>query len=228
MIYQLTMRLCAVVPGVRTSPVRLEVIVENLPPEANTERKFYGTEQEFEGYLSSAAKAIVESVIPLFDCLTRPLVLSTAEMQTGLSVDTQEKAEAFRLQHSLSWATDSNGVAEMIEKAEEVIKTVQFKPLEEASNLLVSATAYIGELIRRVHGGEWAWNPPHNKVFSLNQIGGHDKRAAALGATMHYWIWPEFFGYHIAIGYKKMVKEIASLEDYIKRQEAANGTDDIL
>ena len=183
----------------------IDWMFERLPQEyTNVSREYFSTEQQIEAYLTEAVKLIVESAIPLFVYFDRPNFRPSIELHEALSSDTRLRAEMFMKQYNLSWAVDVKSVNEMIIKTEDVIKSVQFEPLEEVSELLVNATAFIGELIREVHGGEWAWFD--SRVYILQKIGGYKScQSGALGITFKYWVRPEIFDCCIRIHYYQLL-----------------------
>ena len=194
--------------------VSLAKIIENPPQKIKDELMFYDTEEQIEEYLTSAVNVIVDSALPLFDCLDRPVIISPRELHEKLSVNTQQCAEDFMQQHDLSFADDINGVREMILRAEAVIKAKQFFPLEETAEFLVNATAYVGELVRRVHGGEWMWDPNYGRAYLLCNVGGYKSlMSGALGVTFNYWIRPEIYGGSIRSHYKELLHKLG-VEDY--------------
>ena len=197
-------------------PKDLTYLIEDVPIEARSDMKFYKTEQQVEEYLVSAVKVTVESAIPLFDCLIRPDINPTKQLDEELSVDPERRAEDFMRQHHLSFADSVAGIKEMIQKTESVIKAVQFAPLEEVTELLINATAYVGELIRKVHGGEWGWDTHYGNAYILNDVGGYKScQSGALGITFSYWVRPEIYGSSIRASYKELLHKLG-IEDYFE------------
>ena len=196
--------------------VSLAKIIENPPLAIKDELKFYDTDEQIEEYLTTAVNVIIESAIPLFDCLDRPMILPSTQLHENLSVDTGKRAEDFLKQNDLHFVDDVNGVKEMIRKTETVIKEVQFSPIEEVSGFLVNATAFIGELIRRIHGGEWGWDPHYGKTYLLYNVGGRRTcMSGALGVTFSYWVRPEIYGAGISAHYKLLLHQLG-IDDVFK------------
>jgi hypothetical protein len=194
--------------------VGLPGLIEDLPAEIRDWRKAYSTEQEIEEYLTIAARVVVESALPMFEYFDRSLIIAPTELDRELSQDTNKRADCFKTKHDLRFCDDIAGVKTMILRTEDIIKTVQFYSLPAASGLLVDATAYYGELIRRVHGGEWAWTPD-GEVFYLQNVGGNALcESGALGVTFNYWIWPEIYGESLRAHYKTLLYRLG-IEDYV-------------
>jgi len=201
----------------RSSNCRPTQLVEYIPSEAR--EKFYDSEEQFEEYLLAMTKFSIEVAIPFFGYLARSRCHTTREMYAELSVDTQEKAEAFMQDHGLFWADDAAGIMEMVLKTEEIIKKVQFEPFNEVKGLLFAATAYLGELIRKVFGGEWMWEPKCGLTYLLCKVGGNDMSPLITGSlyiTQRYWKVPEVFSFTLRYDYGRLLE---SLNNKYKHQE---------
>ena len=172
------------------------------------ELRWYQTEEQFKKHLTDVARFIVQTIIPLFDCLARPKRSTTRELYEELSVDTQKKAMAFAKQHGLSWRLGPSCIRKMVIATEEIIKEVQFKPFEEVKDLLLGATAYLGELVRKTYGGKWVWG--YNKVYLLGNIGGHEDLCSGfLENTLEYWQVPELYHYTLRYDYGQLLNSLS-------------------
>jgi hypothetical protein len=146
--------------------VNLAWLLDNMPPGIANWQKRFSTEQQVEDYLTLAAKAVVEYAVPLFPCFDRTGILVPKDLFEKMAEGTEERAEKFQAEHGVAFEADIDGVKQNIVKTEEVLKTVQFQPLEKVAGLLVDATAFWGEQIRRVHGGEWTWTDTKRAYYT--------------------------------------------------------------
>ncbi|MCL2152227.1 MAG: hypothetical protein FWH57_04605 [Oscillospiraceae bacterium] len=194
--------------------VRLANILESIPPELKDDVRFFVTDQQVEEFLAITTEATIESVIPIFDCLDRPIIVPSKQLYEELSINTEQRAISFMEHNSLCFANDVSGLKKMILKTEEIIKAEQFSPLEEISELLLDATAYVGELVRKLHAGQWSWDPNYGRVYLLTNVGGYKScMSGALGITFSYWARPEIYSGSIRSDYKELLHRM-NIESY--------------
>ena len=204
--YDIDVDFIANAPQAFPFPFHFYSVFGKQPFEMGAFPRYLGTEAEIEAFFDTVIQAIKETVIPLFPCFARPFLMPSDEMNLQLSKDTEEKAEAFRVQYALKWADNVDEIKEMIISLEKVIQGVQGKPLEEVSDFLIGATAYYGELVRRVHGGEWMWSPKSKKVFLLEGVGDRNQVSGALGIILDNWIWSELYGHSLRYNYHQLLR----------------------
>jgi len=205
--YNLEQRFYTSVPN--SSSCHLFQLIEGLPLES--ELMWYQTEEQFEKRLIEVVKLSIEKAIPLFDCLARPIRSTTRELDVELSTKTQKKAETFMKTHGMTWASDASSIMNRVLETEEIIRKVQLEPFEEVKDLLLCATAYLGELIRQVFGGEWMWEPNYGRAYLLCKVGGYESayfQTGSLNITTRYWQIPEIYGDSLRYYYGQLLEKL--------------------
>jgi hypothetical protein len=77
-------------------------------------------------------------------------------------------------------------------------------------DLILQASAYMGELVRYTLGGTWGWNHL-TSTFSVNEVGGKKNVSFnSLKSVSKFWGKPEFKSYSLEVAYQNM-KRFATL-----------------
>lgn len=182
-----------------------------LKEDGNEDRSFweYSDDASLERAINEQIDIAIEYGVDALDTLCTPVVDPSKEMQRKLSVDTYGRAIRFSEKYKL----DFDDAKKSIVRLEEVLKDMGNMKLKECEEELIDAAAYIGEVVRKIHGGEWYWDEEF-EVFTLRNIGNTNWEEAFLYYITNFWGNPKFIFYSLVGQYKSLMDLIDRLKQY--------------
>jgi hypothetical protein len=146
--------------------------------------------------------------LPWFEQKRKPDLDPPEELERRLLEYHQEYAKVFQLQYRLP----DGDVLHLLSEIEKILLEQKHQDKEPHWELLLQASAFVGELIRQHLGGEWVWDKPW-VAAGIKGIGGKKMLTFhCLLDVSRFWNKPDFSYFHLTEQYQfyKFYSELKS------------------
>ena len=166
----------------------------------------YNNEHELEEVISKLVDILIQYGIPFLDLMSIPDIKPPVEMAKELMIDTRKKADLFCEKYDLGYSDVNNS----LDKLQKILREHKNLSFEEMWETLINAAAYIGELIKEFHNGDWVWKDEYN-ILLLENIGGTRYKISCLSWAIDYWNNPDMKIFGLVWRYKELVDTLKLL-----------------
>jgi hypothetical protein len=163
----------------------------------------YNDDESLNKVVGDLVSIAINEGISCLDLMSTPNTKPTIEMSKELLVDTRRKADSFAHEYNL----DYSNIEESLLKVEAILRNTKNKSLEQNINVIIFASAYIGELVKEVHNGYWDWDGEFNICY-LKNVGDTENFICPMLWVTDFWSKPEMKIYSLVWKYLTLKKMI--------------------
>lgn len=175
------------------------------------DRMLYGSsykdETSLHNILIEICELIIKDGIECLNLMSIPDIKPKKEMSYKLLEKPMERAESFEKKYKINCSNDM----EVLKEIKNNLTQNNTISLENASHLLVDASAFLGKVIIDQMGGEWIWDE-YFELAMLDNIGETHIKDSPLVWCINYWQKPNMKTYDLTRKYTNLTKLIQEIK----------------